>query len=313
MNRNRILEMINNITEFTDDSEGAKISHPFSIIGPSGGQNSLRVYSYGGAVGRIGLDDGGCSLCDRNYFLKYDDSFTDAEHSLVNAWMQNSRKKNKEITGKWVEDVLDSDDYLTVVLKALKQKFKKEDGSDKERNIQMEILSKGNKGRSTWDIIDVETAVTKEWVKDSSMIINVKKPDFVVYDRHRKQFGIIELKVDNANAHNLGEHYAMFHALYEDPSHFVTEMIRRARIMADYGLVDYDPCDTVKKVWFGFLFVGKGIAGARACTEKYLLSGVPLNDIERDCRFLYTDTAAEVEDKGMCYENMMDINSFMND
>ena len=319
MDRKRILEMIDHITEFTDETEDAKIAHPFAVIGPSGSHNSLRVYSYGGAVGRIGLGSGGCSLCDRYYFSNYRNLYTDDERSLISNWIKNSKKKDNEITGKWVGGVLDSDDYLELVLKALKKKFqkvnksKKEIQSEKERNIQMEILAKGNKGRSTWDIIDVETGVTRKWLKDASQIKNVKKPDFVVYDRSRKQFGIIELKVNNDNTRNLGEHYSMFHALYEDPDYFVTEMAGRASIMADYGLVDFDPGDTVNKVWFGFLFVGGGIVGARDCIRKHLLNTVSLNDIERDCRFLYTDTAADVEDIGLCYECMPDIKTFMND
>ncbi len=71
--------MIKNISEFEDESHNAKIKHPFSIIGPSGKNNCLRVYAYGGLVGSIGIGSKGCMLCNRDYLLKYDSAFDDNE------------------------------------------------------------------------------------------------------------------------------------------------------------------------------------------------------------------------------------------
>ena len=318
MEKPRILEMIEKIKSYTDNSSSAKILHPFSIIGPSGKSNALRIYSYGGVAGEIGLGKAaGCTLCNRNYFINFGELLNDDERKLTSEWIKNSRKKDKEITGNWVEEVLDSEEYLNIVLKTIKQKFHKENDTEKERNIQMEILSGGNKRISNWEIVDVETGITKEWIENSSMIDTVKKPDFVVYDKSRHQFGIIELKFDNENTNNLEEHYSMFDAVYHDPDVFIAKICERAKIMSEYGLLDFDPNDVQRNVWFGFLFIGKGkdgkgIEGARQCINTYLLENISINEIEEDCRFLYADTVKQFERIGLCYENMQDIRAFMN-
>lgn len=307
-----IEETIKTILEFKDKSSNAKIEHPFSIIGPSGGENKLRVYAYGGLAGSIGIGKAGSSLCNRDYLQKYKGEFDIDEKKQIATWIKTSRSKNKEITGDWVCDVLGSQEYLKIVLKALKTKFSKNNGSDKERNIQMEILSHRNSNRRGWNIIDVETGITKQWVKkDNSMIETVKKPDFIVYNNIRREFGIIELKVDNENTENLGEHYTMFHAIYNDPAYFIEELSRRANIMSTYGLADNETYSDSKKIWFGFLFIGKGIVGAQNCIKKHLLNCVPIEQIENDCRFLYADTADDMEKRGLCYDRMTDINEFM--
>ncbi len=304
MERERILDMIKKITQFEDADDK---SHPFSVVGPdSSKKNRLRVYAYGGVAGRIGLENAGCWLCNSNYFSRKRELFTLDELRSVDEWMNNKRKDVNS------ENVLTSDKYLKLVLRAIKQKFTRNDGSDKERSIQMKILSAGNRNRYGWDIADVETSVTRDMLneEDASKIITVKKPDFVVYDRIRKQYGIIELKVDNKNVKNLGEHYSVNHAIYKSPDIFIAEMNRRAGIMADYNLLD-KPCADPEKVWFGFLFVGGGIKKAKESINKYIK--VPLENIEPDCRFLYADTAEEVgqKEKGLRYDHMYDIKTFM--
>ncbi len=268
------------------------------------------MYAYGGLAGRIGLGNAKCWLCNSNYFSKKRELFTPDEWILIDTWIKKSTRK-AVITDS--ENVLASDEYLKLVLRAIKPRFTKKDGTEMERSVQMnKILSAGNRSRCGWDIADVETGVTKDMLnkEDASKIKTVKKPDFVVYDRIRKQYGIIELKVDNESVKDLGEHYSVNQAIYKSPDKFIAEINRRAGIMADYNLLD-KPCADPEKVWFGFLFVGGGIKKAKESINKHIK--VSLENIEPDCRFLYADTAEEVgqKEKGLRYDRMYDIKTFM--
>lgn len=313
MTSEKIIAAIKHISEYTDETNASRIKHPFSIIGPAGNDGDvLRIYAYGGCVGKLKGGNGHSELLDRNYFNNYGEFFTVDEKELAKKWIQESKSGNGSITGAWCDDVIDTDIYLQMALKTVKCKFQKANGDEKERNIQMEILSRFLKGNSNWAIVDVETGITKSLLPNSKMIDKVKKPDFVVFDKKRKQFGIIEMKAFNVNTDNLYEHYCLFDEIYMNPGAFVKEMIHRAKIMAGYGLIETDNFDANDTVWYGFLFVKGGLAKSRDLVEEHMPRKANGDwDVRRDCRFLYVEEVAELEKRGLCFDEMLGIDTFM--
>ena len=313
MTKERMIAAIDHITGFTDDTENARIQHPFSVIGPAGNDKDvLRIYAYGGCVGKLKGGNGHCELLDRDYFNNHGEAFSAEEKAIAEKWIGDSKSSKGTITGTWCDEVVDSSIYLKMSLKALKSKFQKTNGDDKERNLQMEILSRFLKGNPGWCIVDVETGITKKILPDSSIIENVKKPDFVVFDKRRKQFGIIEMKAFNDNTDNLYEHYSLFDEIYMNPGPFIDEMRHRATIMAEYGLIEQDDFNTDSLVWFGFLFVKGGIDGSRELIEKYMpRNGDGEWNVRKDCRFLYVEDVKDLNKKGLAFEEMSGIEGFM--
>ena len=318
MKKDEIIKAIKNITEFEDKSSDAKIEHPFSVIGPAGKENDvLRIYAYGGCVGKLKGGNASCELLNRGYFEKHGKDFSAKEKKLAEDWISDSKSKSGSITGKWCNDVIDSKEYLSMTLMTIKDKFQKNTGEDKERNIQMEILSKYINSNKRWCIVDVETGITKDILPDSKVIKKVKKPDLVVFDKIRKQFGIIEMKAFNENVDNLYEHYQLFDEIYKEPETFIKELSRRADVMAEYGILDRLDYDINKTVWYGFLFVkGKdgspGLTGAQDLVKKYMPRENGAWDVCNDCRFLYIDEVSELKDTGLCYDEMFGIKDFLN-
>ncbi len=313
MKKDRMIAAIERITGFTDETDNARIKHPFSVIGPAGNdKNALRIYAYGGCAGMLKGGKGQCELLDRNYFNKYGESFSAEEKKIAAKWIDKSGSKDKSISGTWCDEVIDTDVYLQMALKVLKNKFRKSDGNEEERNLQMEILSRFLKGNPGWCTVDVETGITKTMLPNSKIIKKVKKPDFVVFDKQRKQFGIIEMKAFNDNAKNLYEHYSLFDEIYMNPGAFVKEMVRRATVMAEYGLIEQDDFKANNSVWFGFLFVKGGIDGSRKLVKEHM----PRKDdgewnVQKDCRFIYVEDIKDLNKNGLNFDEMSGIDDFM--
>lgn len=311
MNKTRTLEIIQNIQGYIDHSDNAELRCPFTIIGPSGSVNNLRIYVYGALVGTIAISESkDCTLLNRDYINNYNDALSEEEKERANQWIVDSRSKQGTITGKWCKDVIDTEEYLSISLKLVRSKFRKESGSIKERNIQSQIAKAYTKSQTEldWCIVDIETGFTKQWIPKSKEIVTVKKPDFVVYDCKRKEFGIIELKYENENTHNLSEHYKMFKEIYDVPGYFINELARRARVMQEFSLLNenievYEGSD---KIWFGFLFVKGGKEKSQNLVRKFFD-----DTCIEGCRFAYVDDISELDASGISYSCMKSMENFL--
>lgn len=304
MDKSRTLEIISKITNF-EVSDGDKLRKPFVIVGPSGSSdNELRVYCNGGLMGTIGISDPHCTLFSIDYVKNHISNVTDKD--TANELLKRSKSN---------EDIIYSAEYLNIAYKASKNKF----GNDKEKNIQTQILKEYIKNQEkSWFVLGIETGINDELNPGSTIIKNVKKPDFVVYDKVRKQFGIIELKYNNKSVNNLGEHYDSFFEVFQNPNYFIAEMCRRAKVMEEYKLID--SCisgskveiEEINKVWFGFLFVKGGKPGAVKSTKNYITKKMSNGNVSEACRFLYVDSVDQLDKTGLSFDEMQSYEEFIN-
>lgn len=231
--------------EFADGEETEK---PIVVVGPSEKPKTmLRVYAYGGCLGRVRTRNGNYNrLADVNY-AKYLKNIDPDENASLR--LEKMLKKN---CGKKKSDLLFEPEYLNLILKAAKIRFTKIGGNIQERRIQTNIVrTHMYKGQSDgWCIVDMEYAISENK--------HLSKPDLIVLDKDRG-FGMIELKYDNKNMGNLSKHYIDSRKAANDPKRYVTELKRRCEYLTESGLADqalYGASKKDQRFWYGFLFVG---------------------------------------------------------
>lgn len=261
--------------EFTD---GRVTKKPIVILGPDGtNRNMLRVYAYGGLIGRIAAEekrDDSHHLASLDYakyleeadaeyvqymFKKYPDMEKMPEKSpgekLSGRLHTILEQNNADKSGMLFEA-----EYLDLILKAAKIRFTgKQTGKPQERKIEAAIVKKHMRKETEdgWCIIDAEYDTRKGTKTEGA-----DKPDLVVYDR-QKGFGFIELKYENNSTENKCKHYQAVHNMIENTGceEIIKELKRRCRFLADYELVNREFFDCMENdshscLWQGFLFVG---------------------------------------------------------
>lgn len=261
--------------EFKD---GGVTEKPIVILGPDGtNRNMLRVYAYGGLIGRIATEekkDDNHHLADIDYakYLERADAeyvqyifkkYPDLEKILGKSSGEKLSGRLQTILGQKNFDkagMLFEAEYLDLILKAAKIRFTKEEtGQLKERNVEFAVVKKHMRKEMEdgWCIIDAEYDT-----REGTEIECADKPDLVVYDI-RKGFGLIELKYENNSTENLCKHYQAVHNMIENTGceEIIKELKRRCRFLADYGLIDREFYDCMENdshscLWQGFLFVG---------------------------------------------------------
>jgi len=317
-------QIIENVLGYIDsdaETNDTLLRNPFTIMGPNGNGNKekLRIYAYGARVGNIEVNTKGltCQLFDKKYIENHLEDLNESDKTLTEKWRKdNTAKKGTYICGAWCREVIGTEDYLRLALQAAKHKFHKKKKNEnkefyeKERNIQTQIIREYMKSDTSWSIVDAETGITKDWVKKSYVIKNVKKPDFIVFDNNRKEFGIVELKYMNDSTTNLKEHYDLFYEVYQQPQVFVKKLSYRMQVLAKYNLLkkEYGDVEISEKVWFGFLFVAGGREGAVKIVKNHMDDIV----VSKACRFLYVDGIEELKMCGLQYDEMMAYEDFTN-
>lgn len=266
---------------------------PIVIVGPDGTRKTmLRVYAYGGRIGRIGKTT--THLASPAYAkLEYLDEAQELREIL------GDKSKSME---------MDCDDYLKLILKAAEKRFG-------ERKIQTEIVKQHMKKEpnSDWCIVDMEYTVS---TKDENGKKEIFKPDLVVFDK-KEGFGLIELKYNGKSTDNLEKHYDDFKKIDSNKERdIIKELKRRCEYLSVYGLIDSDIykkiSDIYKKIekpntsqkrifWQGFLFVGEEPEDARREVQK-----LEIND-ER-CRFAFY---SDVKKMDLSYNAMKNYKDFI--
>lgn len=219
---------------------------PIVIVGPDGTKRTkLRVYAYGGRIGRIGTNIGENEPAGTAY-VKY--------------LIDENEKKVLENGLDYLGDKGKIDTYLNVILKAAEKRFTKAKGIRKERCVESEIVKNHMKVEEEWCIVDMEFHMTFSDKERQTV-------DLVVLDG-KEGFGLIELKYNNENCDNLGDHYKAYSKVNSEPEckkDIVNEIKRRMEVCKKYGLIEGKCVEDAldgnldgKDVWYGFLFVGGG-------------------------------------------------------
>lgn len=257
---------------------GEKKEQPIVIVGPDGTtKTKLRVYAYGGCIGRIATQKGDYNQLakDKNY----------GEHLETDEQKYRLKKMQQLKYGEKKGKLLFDSEYLDLILHAARTRFlgeKKGTEERKERSIQTSIVKKHIYKQSDdgWCIVDMEFAISEKNL--------FSKPDLVVLDKD-KGFGLIELKYENESIENLIQHYEKLSRIASslNVKEQVKELKRRCGYLEHYGLINpehYDSCAKPDCLWYGFLFVG-----GEKTTSVGLVKGMakqhPEIKEEANCRF----------------------------
>lgn len=264
-------------------TDGGKKEQPIVIVGPDGTtKTKLRVYAYGGCIGRIATGKG-----DYNQLAK------DKEYAeyLENDDRKCRLKEMQHLTyGEKKGELLFEPEYLDLILNAARRRFTGEPKGEeerKERCIQTKIVKKhiDKQPINGWCIVDMEFAISEK--NEETNQKRFSKPDLIVLDKD-KGFGMIELKYKNENTKNLSQHYENLSYAAGSPNakERVKELNRRCEYLKDYGLINqelYNMCKK-EKLWYGFLFVGGEKNDSVKCIKEITKTH---SEIKRDenCRF----------------------------
>lgn len=293
MEREKTQEIIKNLLIYTNE-EG---NYPIAIAPPClGEKNKLRIYAYGGEIGRIAGTHprSKCTVLSDAY-IKYlpDEKEREELTQLV-----------KKYSEKY-ESLLVMPRYIDLAVKAAKARF-----AGRERSVENEILYRYMKlGGRNWCVIDMEFRGSKE------LDLEKGKPDLVVYDREINQFGIIELKYKNKSTGNKGKHFSDFLEFCCDTEKHIAfnrEMKRRVNKLLEFNLTDDILTDWKEEnpIWFGFLFVdGDERSSKRIVGE---LKNNSAWEAGKDiCRFRYVKNVEDLEAYGLCYNDMESFQQFI--
>ncbi len=284
MEKTKVEVIVDFLRNYEDKESGEK---PIVIAPPCLGEpNKLRVYAYGGEIGRIAgpHPNSKCSLLSESYF-KYikDQEEKDKLVGLINA--------NK------TEKLLMMPDYIKLATKAANIRYK-----GKERSVENEILKKYMKrGKRDWCVVDME------FFPSQDLDIGKGKPDLVVYDYKKKQFGVVELKYNNENVDNIVKHLHDFKDISDKSEEFNKEMKRRVSWLEKFGLIENinDKFDLKSQVWYGFLFVGGDSEKSKKIAKRL--------QENKDCKkahFRYVQSVDALEKCGLSYDSMETFEQF---
>lgn len=263
--------------KFTEDG---KEEQPIVVVGPSGNsenkQTKLRVYAYGGCLGRVATRDNDFDrLAEGTGYAKY---LEDTDGKARRRLEEILSLENGERKGSFLCDP----EYLDLILKAAKTKFTKNGKDEKERRVQTRLVKKHMyKGLDDgWCVVDMEFCISEAGKRIQS--------DIVVFDKERG-FGLIELKYLNESRVNLEKHYKDFLHAAKSPhaGEQVKELERRCGYLSQYGLINEALYKEGKKgclLWYGFLFVGGQKQRSVELAEE-IAKEFPKRMIDEDCQF----------------------------
>ncbi len=306
MEEKDVKQEVQELLNYTFTDEGTE-EQPIVVVGPQGSTPTtmLRVYAYGGRIGRVATRDSDYNQlaakayaehlkkADMNYlqemFRKYPKLEERPGENPGEKLSGELEKMLKLGTGNEKHELLCNPEYLDLILKAAKIRFLKKEGEKQERRIQTKIVKTymSEKQNDGWCIVDMEFAMVEEKEEDKKKSKQFK-PDIVVFDQE-KGFGLVELKYENKSAKNLEKHYIdSWQALASGQKDaWAGELEKRCGFLVQYGLMNpelYEKCKGVKAMWYGFLFVGGKKAEAVQLT-KNLAQEHPEARQDENCRF----------------------------
>ena len=157
------------------------------------------------------------------------------------------------------KDTIIDEKYIQLSLKFLKSRWTKTNGSQKEKDVQNDIVKHFMSNKSLWKVICQEAEYPREAFKGgffSETTTDNERFDLIVMSK--KGLGFIELKVNNKNINNLLSHYEHMQFVKEKPNLFIEDVTRRFEIIKEFGLWPKEEFRlfSTDNIWFGFLFVG---------------------------------------------------------
>lgn len=225
--------------------------------------NLLRVYLNGGDALQIPLKSKKFKFADTYLKTPYMDDNTIKRIQVIKGEIDNDPYKFRE------NDFALLKEYLGYMQKATGEKYDKsmtaKNGSSKERKYQILLFKKlVDVPREDVCFFDLEfqtiaemnydVEYVKKWVEDEKDIrsLHTGKPDYIAFSKNG--FEIIELKTNvgacDGNA-GLGDHNNDFDniILKNKENHiFVTELIRRLKVMYDFDLINPKSKETAKTI-----------------------------------------------------------------
>jgi len=290
---------------------------PIAIVGSDGSnKGKLRVYAYGGKIGYIRISDGEfIKMADNSYnqYIQREEYF----------YGSDKKKRKNDLT---VIDKLYPEEKNTVKLVSLKEDTKKyldyivtaaynrqrrcnpttklyEPYTPSEKAVQCSItrqfMSSGEK--RGWCICDFEY---QDNTSNTETIGG--RIDLIVYDYTRKQFGLVELKLNNDSTNNIKKHYSDSLNLISNKT-MIDNLCKRCTELEKAGLIDSIKNADMSHMWFGFLFVG-GHANSSAKIIKNCSDSFTKVD---NCRFRYVESIEKLNEYGLTFESMEKFEDFI--
>lgn len=295
--------------------DGERTDCPVVILGPDGSRTTmLRVYAYGGLIGRLATGRGTTHLAESKRYPDYlGEAYLSEEDEIDRKYLQYMEENHVCFGGEGrykgdtlcqrlryrLQELLEhsyfgdlkESEYLDLILKATQKRFKKKGGDLGERRIQTAIVKQHMKKapEDGWCVVDMEYGV-KGRLSPSGKVF---KPDIVVFDRDHG-FGFIELKYADESTENLAKHYTDTRYIIQEQEavETITEELKiRSGYLWGYGLIGDPIYQAMKafdppKLWQGFLFVGGKRENAVGCV-KGLAARYQEIIADADCRFAF--------------------------
>lgn len=297
---------------------------PIAIVGPDGSDESvLRVYAYGGRIGYIRISDGKfmhISTKGKKAYTKYlqlgEYCFGSNKKTRLNdlsvlksKYPILDQKNNYEKQFSDMNDKTDINKYLDFIITATynKQRRLHPDTKDyeayapNEKAVQCEITKRFMRGgeKRGWCVCDFE-------YQDNTYKTEGKiggRIDLVIYDYKRKQFGLVELKLDNDSTNNIEKHYEDSKNLINNKN-VINNIKKRCNALEKAGLID--PINNDDTMWFGFLFVG----GKLESSAKLINNRSKVFADKENCRFRYVENIDQLETNGLAFDSMEKFDKF---
>ena len=107
---------------------------------------------------------------------------------------------------------------------------------------------------------------------------DTKKPRIDLMVLNEDGIGFVELKVDNANCENLGNHIRHMNYILSHKDTFIKDAERRIGVLKKYGLLEKEMQNNLSNwekkhnIWCGILFVGNSehLSGAKDMIKEHL-------------------------------------------
>lgn len=288
-----ILEEIKKLMNYASKAGGTEeIEKPILVLAPKMKEpgkesTSLRVYAYGGLLGRIPTARNKKGALMSQKYLKYLPENTE-EKAKIEEMLRNPKAQTRE---QRIHTLL-SEEYLDLALEACRRRFTSKKGNPRERWIETELIKKYLNNKDRWIPIDMEFAFPKQWVGDKKKCV---RPDIVIYDKNAVAFRMIELKCDNKSCDGksgLFEHYqdAMDIIISSHRDEIIAECFRKMEYLRDYGIISGEAWKEVLEstdrksvdLKFGCFFIG----GKLDTYQKY--ADRKLSCVKENCSFLYS-------------------------
>ena len=221
--------------------------------------------------------------------------------------------------------VLSNKEKFQLINEAFEKKWTKVKDSQKERDVETQIMRNFMISENDWIVVDMEFKCPGSWFEKMDFdkeIEDMKKnneitnsPKFDIITISKEGIGIIELKVDNENCDNILSHYChMKHILNnkECKTKFINEIHRRIDYLQKIELINSKIIDKYgdqifneKKLWCGFLFVGGGKSGSVRIVNK-----LGNKEFTNNLKFMYCDND-ESKIKTLNINNMQNYTEFI--